>query len=190
MAPFKPENNLKAGPFGRGGSLGPKTLNLQTEGRPPPPKPPGGFRVEDRIGIQAPAEVIWEIVQDLDHWSDWNPTYPKAAGQVRIGEVLDVTLALEGQTPQQLKPRVLDWIPNEQLHWEMRMMGGMIKTIRYIEIEALGPENCVVNNGEIFGGLMGPSLGKRVGRSVRRGFKAMNEALKARAEALWAERQR
>jgi hypothetical protein len=44
----------------------------------------------------------------------------------------------------------------------------------------------VVDNGEIFGGLMGPSLGKRMGRTVQRGFRAMNEALKARAEAQWA----
>jgi hypothetical protein len=45
-----------------------------------------------------------------------------------------------------------------------------------------------VDNGEIFGGLMGPSLGKRMGRTVQRGFKAMNEALKARAEETWRAR--
>ena len=185
MAPFKNEPNLLAGPFARKG-MGPKIQSAAPEAKLPPPKAPSGVTVEDRIGIQAPAEVIWEIVRDLDRWSEWNPTYPKASGEVRIGEVLDVTLVLEGQPPQALKPKVLDWIPNEQLHWELRMMGGMIKTIRYVEIEALGPENCVVNNGEIFGGLMGPSLGKRVGRNVRRGFKAMNEALKERAEAAWA----
>jgi hypothetical protein len=188
MAPFKPEPNLLAGPFASK-SMGPKIQSAAPDSKLPPPKPPRGVTIEDRIGVQAPAEVIWEIVRDLDHWSEWNPTYPKASGEVRIGEVLDVTLALEGQPPQALKPKVLDWIPNEQLHWELKMMGGMIKTIRYIEIEALGDESCIVNNGEIFGGLMGPSLGKRVGRTVRRGFKAMNEALKARAEAAWARQK-
>ena len=186
--PFKPGPDLLAGPFARKG-MGPKIESASSENKLPPPKPPGGVTVEDRIGIQAPPEVIWEIIQDLPGWAEWNPTYPKASGQVRIGEVLDVTLALPGQAPQALKPRVLDWIPNEQLHWELRMMGGLIKTIRYIEIEALGPENCVVNNGEIFGGLMGPSLGKRVGRTVQRGFKAMSEALKERAERDWQRRK-
>jgi hypothetical protein len=69
------------------------------------------------------------------------------------------------------------------------MMGGAIKTIRYIEIEALAEASCIVDNGEIFGGFMGPSLARRIGRNVQRGFRAMNEALKARAEAAWAERQ-
>jgi hypothetical protein len=80
-------------------------------------------------------------------------------------------------------------VPGEQLHWQLTMMGGMIKTLRFIEIEPLAPESCVVSNGELFRGLMGPSLGRRMGRTIHRGFKAMNEALKARAEAEWERRK-
>lgn len=186
--PFKPGPDLLAGPLARRGSMGPQTLSLQTEGKPPPPKPPSGFRIEDRIGIHAPAEVIWDIVHDLSRWREWNPTYPRATGQVRIGETLTLTLALPGQPEQEIKAKVLDWAPNEQLHWQLSLMGGLIKTLRYIEISPLAETGCVVDNGELFGGLMGPSLGKRMRGPVRRGFLAMNEALKARAEAEWAKR--
>ena len=187
--PFKPGPDLLAGPFART-SLGPK-MAAPDDGamKLPPPKPPAGLRVEDRIGVQAPAALIWEIIADLPRWHEWNPTYPKADGVVRIGELITVTLALPGQAAQELKPRIMDWVPTEQLHWELKMMGGLIKTLRYIEIEALGEANSVVDNGELFGGLMGPSLGKRMGRTVQRGFKAMNEALKERAEAMWAEQK-
>ena len=187
--PIKPEPDLLAGPFAKRGTLGPRMTSMEDAGKLPPPKAPNGLRIEDRIGIQAPAEVIWEIVSDLGSWREWNPTYPEAEGQIRIGEVLSVTLTLPGQPPQALKAKVLEWVPNEQLHWELRLMGGLIKTLRYIEIEALTNQSCVVDNGEIFGGLMGPSLGKRMGGAVRRGFRAMNEALKDRAEATWAERR-
>jgi hypothetical protein len=189
MSPFKPGPDLLAKPGGRRGGMGPQTLNLKTEGKPPPPKGPSGVRVEDRIGVQAPAEVIWDIVYDLSRWSEWNPTYPKAQGEVRIGETLDLTLALPGQPEQALKAKVLDWVPNEQLHWRLTLLGGLIKTLRYIEITPLSEVGCIVDNGEIFGGLMGPSLGRRMARPVRQGFKAMNEALKARAEAEWAKRR-
>ncbi|MDZ4374084.1 MAG: SRPBCC domain-containing protein [Phenylobacterium sp.] len=181
--------DLLSGPLGRRGSMGPKIMSLKTEGKPPPPKPMAGLRVEHRIGIQAPAEVVWDIVYDLERWADWNPTYPKASGDVRIGETLDITLALPDQPPQPLKPRVLEWVPNEQLHWRLTMMGGLIRTTRYIEIQTLHQSGCIVDNGEIFSGLMGPSLGRRVRGLVRRGFAAMNEALKDRAEAIWAERR-
>ena len=189
MSPFKPGPDLLAKPGGRKGGLGPQTLNLQTEGKPPPPKGPRGFRVEHRIGVQAPAEVIWEIVHDLSRWNEWNPTYPQAAGDIRIGNVLALTLVLPGQPNQELKAKVLDWVPNEQLHWQLSLIGGLIKTLRYIEISPVSDTGCIVDNGEIFGGLMGPSLGRRMGRTVRRGFESMNEALKTRAEAEWAARQ-
>lgn len=180
---------LKAAPFGRTGGMGPRTMSLKTEGKPPPPKGPKGLRVEDRVGINAPAEMIWEVLYDLERWSEWNPTYPKAAGQFRIGEQLTLTLALPGQAEQEIRPRVLEWVPNEQIHWQLTLLHGAIKTLRYIEIDALAEESCVVDNGEIFSGLMGASLGKRMAGPVRRGFRAMNEALKEQAEALWRTRK-
>ena len=189
--PWQPPPNLRAGPFGgKGASMGPKLMNIKTEGKPPPPKGPKGFRVEDRIGVQAPAEVIWEIVHDIERWGEWNPTYTSVEGKVRIGEVLTATLVLPGEAPQVIRPRVLEWSPPSQLHWELKLLGGAIRTIRYIEIEALAEASSVVDNGELFGGLMGPSFARRTGRNIQRGFRAMNEALKARAEAVWAERKR
>jgi hypothetical protein len=83
----------------------------------------------------------------------------------------------------------MEWVPNEQLHWKLTMMGGLVRTIRYLEIEALAEASCIVTNGEIFGGFLGPSVGKRMGRSVYRAFSDMDDALKARAELLWERRK-
>ena len=183
-----PPLNLKSTMFSRGAvSLGPKPMG---EPKLPPPKPPPGVRIEHRIGIQAPAEVIWEIIRDLPRWHEWNPTYPNATGEIRIGNQLAVTAALPGQPPMDLKPTVLDWVPNEQLHWKASFMGGLVKTVRFIEIEALAEAGCIISNGEYIGGLLGGGVVRRIGRSAYRGFMAMNEALKVRAEAEWAAQSR
>jgi hypothetical protein len=175
-----PPPQLKAGLFAR--TVGaPKTDKAQA----PKASGPKGFAIEDRIGIQAPAEVIWDILYDLGRWKDWNPLYPKAAGDIRIGQALDLTLAIPGQAPREIQPVVLEWVPNEQLHWKLVMRGGLVKTIRYIEIEQLAEASCIVSNGEIFSGWMGPTLAKQMGRAIRRGFREMSEALKARAEAAY-----
>ena len=50
------------------------------------------LKIEHRIGVQAPPDVIWESLADLSTWADWNPLYPNAAGQIRIGETLDLDL--------------------------------------------------------------------------------------------------
>jgi hypothetical protein len=184
--PVPPPLQLKAGLFGRGGA--PKPPKPTATGAPPPKAPPG-LRIEHRNGVQAPPEVIWEVIADLKAWAEWNPLYPKAAGEIRIGSALDLTLALPGQTPQEIKPVVLDWVPNDQLHWKLAMAGGLVKTLRFLEIEKLADESCIVSNGEYFAGLMGPGLARRMGRTIYRGFKEMNEALKARAELLWQRRK-
>src|ERR1700682_2500622 len=107
------------------------------------------IKIEHRIGVQAPAEVIWEIVSDLSHWGDWNPLYPRAEGQLRIESRLELVLALPGQKPQVIRPTIIDWVPNEQIHWGLKMMGGLIRSVRYIEIEALTATGCIFSNGEI-----------------------------------------
>ncbi len=178
--PIAPPTPLKAGLFARGGA--PKVAKPTATGAPPP-KAPSGIQIEHRIGIQAPAEVIWGLIYDLGSWAEWNPTYSKAEGDIRIGGRLAMTVTLPGQAPMEIRPTVLEWVPNEQLHWRVSAVGGLIKTTRYIEIEALAEASCIVSNGEYIGGFLGTSLARRMGRSMHRGFTAMNEALKARAEA-------
>ena len=39
-------------------------------------------KLEHRIGVQAPAEVIWESLFDVPGWEGWNPLYPRAAGVI------------------------------------------------------------------------------------------------------------
>lgn len=178
---------LKVTPFQRKTKLGPA---LDAANRPlPPPKGPSGMRVEHRIGIQAPAEVIWEILYDLEGWKDWNPLYPKASGAIRIGGTLELTLALPNRTPQDFQAIVVEWVPNEQLHWRTRVKGGLIRTVRYFEIQSLAEASCIVENGEIIGGILGPRTARPMGRTIYRGFGVMNEALKERAEAVWRQRQ-
>ena len=138
--------------------------------------------IEHRIGIQAPPEAIWEVLADVAKWRSWNPLYPRAEGVVRIGAQLDLDLALPGRKLQVIRPVILDWIPNEQIHWRLTALGGMVRTIRFLEIEKLTETGCIFANGEVFDGLLGPTAVRSRRGSVRSGFAAMSEALQARVE--------
>ncbi len=142
-------------------------------------------KLEHRIGVQAPPEAIWAVIADIEGWSVWNPIYPKAQGTLRIGSPLTLELALEGRKPEVIKPVILDWVPNEQIHWRLTIMGGLVRTTRYFEIEKLSDTGCIFSNGELFDGLLGPTAVRSLQRPIRRGFAAMGEAVKARVEATW-----
>ncbi len=104
---------------------------------------------------------------------------------IRIGAPLELELALAGQAPRAIRPVIMDWVPNEQLHWRLSMVGGLVRSTRYIEIEQLVDDACIFSNGELFEGLLGPSVARRLRGPIRAGFAAMGEAVKARAEAAW-----
>ena len=142
-------------------------------------------RVEHRIGIRAPAEAIWGVIADIEGWSSWTPLYPRAQGALRIGSQIEVDLALPARKLQTIKPVILDWIPNEQIHWRLTAAGGLVRTIRFLEIEPLSDTGCIFANGEVFDGPLGPLALRSLRGSVRSGFRAMSEALKARVEAAW-----
>jgi hypothetical protein len=146
-------------------------------------------KVEHRIGIKASADTIWEILSDIEGWESWNPLYPKGAGVLKIGAQLDLILALPGKPSRPIKPTVIDWVPREQIHWKDTAFGGLVNTVRYMEIEALNEEGCVFSNGEIYVGMLAPHLVSRNKRLLRQAFTALGEALRDRAEAVWRERQ-
>ena len=147
-------------------------------------------KIEHRLGIQASPEAIWALIADIDGWARWNPLYPKAEGAIRIGSPLTLELALPGRKPQTIRPVVVDWVPNEQILWRLSMLGGLLKSTRYLEIEQLTETGCIFSNGELFEGLAGPTVARRMGPAIRAGFAAMGEAVKARVEAAWRPPER
>ena len=147
--------------------------------------PPLPLKIEARIGVQTPADVIWAMVSDINGWPAWNPLYPKAAGEVQFGAKLTLEVALPGEPPRPIHATVLDWTPDEQIIWNTRMMGGLLRTTRYIEIESLGPNNCIFSNGELFEGPMMRLISRKQRRAIKAGFTAFCETVRQRAEATW-----
>ncbi len=140
------------------------------------------FRVENRVGVKAPSDRIWEIIADLPSWGDWNPTFPQAEGIIAIGGVLTLTETIEGLHERPVRAAINDWVPYAQLIWSERR-GFQFTSTRYIEIEELAPGSCIVANGEIFGGMFGEGFFNKNKRLLRRACEEMGEALRLRAEA-------
>jgi hypothetical protein len=153
-------------------------------GRPPGPS------VEHSIEINVPAEFIWEMLEDVDSWSSWNPIYRTANGSIGLGDRIDMTVALPRMKPQKVAATVARSNPNTELHYGSPALGGLVNAMRYVEIEPTGPQSCIVTNGEAMSGLLGRLLARGVGPRVREALQQMNEALKPTAESRWQQRSR
>jgi hypothetical protein len=146
------------------------------------------YKLEHRIGVPTNSKAIWDVLSDLGRWPEWNTLYPEVTGLLRIAQRLKIKETFPGETPRLITPMVVDWVPNEQIIWTFNQMGGLVKRIRYIEIERLNDEdtNCILSNGEIWDGALGARLAKHRRRVLRRGFEQLNNDIVARLQKVKA----
>lgn len=137
-------------------------------------------QIEHRLGIQASADRIWELVVELDKWEHWNPIHPGATGQIGFGKTLQVVEAYPGEEKQTVEVKVCEWAPREQLVW--RSSGFLSVWLRFLEIEELGPKNCIFSNGVVVDGFLGKREAKRRKQALKLGFGILGEAVKEKAE--------
>ena len=143
------------------------------------------LRIEHRIGVRTPREPIWEMINDINGWGAWNPLYPKASGKIAFDAKLELTVAIPGEAPRDIRPTIVDWTPNEQIIWKLSMLGGLIRSTRYIETETLDNGNVIFSNGEIFEGQLVWLIDKKRRRAIKAAFTAFGETVRDRAEAAW-----
>jgi uncharacterized protein YegL len=49
------------------------------------------------IVIEAPSEVVWQVLVDFDSYSDWNPVEIEARGEAVVGAAFEHTGKLPGR---------------------------------------------------------------------------------------------
>lgn len=141
------------------------------------------IRIEHRIGIAASPEIVWNLIADLETWGDWNALHPEARGRIAIGGQLEVAEVLEGEPGRLHQVVIPDWTPEIQLVW-VNKRGFLSRSTRYFELEKLSEGGTLLANGEMFDGLRGEAWAKERRGKFLAAFEAINEAIKARAEAL------
>jgi len=134
------------------------------------------------IEIAASPERVWRELTDFASFGEWNPMIPTATGQVREGQRIRVTLKA-GKRAMTIKPRLLRVVANRELAWKGSLpVPGMFSGEHIFEIDSLGERRVRFHQWEKFSGLLVPLLSRMLDGDTRRGFEAMNAALKARAE--------
>lgn len=135
------------------------------------------------IEIDAPPDRVWSVLTDFDSFPDWNPFIRSARGEVEPGAKLEVRIEPPGGRAMTFKPTVLVAEPGRELRWLGRLLlPGLFDGEHIFRIEPLESGRSRFGQAERFSGVLVPLFGKTL-EQTRRGFEAMNEALRRRAEA-------
>ena len=139
------------------------------------------------IEIDAAPATVWTILTDLAGYPDWNPFITSSTGTVAPGERLVNHLEPPGGKPLTFKPRVTEVDEGRTFEWLGRLgLPGVFDGRHRFELVPHGDGTRLIQT-ELFTGLLVPMLGKSLVTGTVAGFRAMNFALKTRAEAVAPE---
>jgi hypothetical protein len=139
--------------------------------------------ISSEIEIAATPARVWSVLTDFERYGDWNPFITSIRGTPMQAEQLRVKMHPPGGVGMSVKPRVLSVEPERELRW-LGTLGprGLFDGEHSFRIVPLGEGSVRFLQTERFTGLLVPLLMLLVRNGTRRGFEAMNQALKRRAE--------
>jgi hypothetical protein len=139
--------------------------------------------IKTEITIQSTTEKVWNVLMDFENYPNWNPFITSVIGTSKKGEQLVNTLQLEGQKPQTFKPTILEVEKEKSFRWKGHLfIKGLFDGEHYFLLEKLDDAHVKLTHGEHFSGIMSGAIMKMIGEKTERGFVAMNNALKTKAE--------
>ena len=114
----------------------------------------------------------------------WNPFYHRAYGRVAVGEKLKVHQDLPGTEETTFHPTVTAVVPRQELRWVGRLyLPGLFDVEHDFLLEPLEGGSVLFTQRERFAGALASLIMPGLEAPLRQGLAAMNEAMKARAEA-------
>ena len=69
------------------------------------------------IEIEASPERVWQVLTDIDQFSEWNPFIRSAKGELKVGSQLEVMIQPPGSSGMIFRPRVLKLETNREFRW-------------------------------------------------------------------------
>ena len=135
-----------------------------------------------QIIIDASPEKVWQVLTDLDKYPEWNPFICHAIGKAETGKTVDIDFRPDGKGLK-LHCTVARFELNRELSWKYHAMHPMLFRGEHIfTIEPLGEKRIRFIDREEFHGLLVFTQAKDIDTNTKRGFEAMDKALKARIE--------
>jgi hypothetical protein len=138
--------------------------------------------VHDQIDIDASPERVWQVFTDFRSFPSWNPFIRKMKGKLVPGQRLRITLRL-GRRRLRFRPRVTVVKPAREIRWLARQpVPRLFDVERAFKFEPRGASGTRFVQFEVGRGLMAPIIMPLMHRRIAKGYAALNQALKARAE--------
>ena len=139
---------------------------------------------KNEIVIAAPVETVWDILTDLEKYSEWNPLLYQANGKVEVGETV-IVYAKTASKDMKFTCKVTRVEPLREFAWRFPVIHPILFRGEHIfRIEPTGEEEIKFIDREWFKGILLPTQAKDLETNGLMAMIEMGKALKDRAERI------
>lgn len=140
----------------------------------------------DEVVIQAPAELVWDILLDFDSYADWNAFCPTVKNDsLELGSAVDMMVDLGEGLARQVE-YICRVEPHECIAWRMdNRPGDPIHAVRSQYIKRIDDASCTYLSVDEFSGPEVQPMMEALAASVEAGFNRCAYGLKDHAEKLY-----
>ncbi|MQY22147.1 SRPBCC domain-containing protein [Nocardia macrotermitis] len=143
------------------------------------------FVIEDTVRIDAPAEVVWQVLTDFPRYREWNPFCVSAESTLEPGAPITMRVRLLGSGERTQREWIRSVDPGTAFSYRMKPIPlGALHSLRSHTVTPVDATHCRYDSHFELGGWLLPVVTGLMGAALRRGFGAMTAAVADRATQL------
>jgi uncharacterized membrane protein len=135
---------------------------------------------EDRIEIDAPPQVVWDVFSDVERWPEWTASVTSLTGQDGSALAAGKRFAIKQPGLQKLIWKVAEIEPGTSWTWVHRSPGVLVTARHYVT--ALPGGRTLVRQELDQRGVLGALVGRLTVKRTKRFLSMEARGLKARSE--------
>ena len=141
------------------------------------------YRIHYSLDIDAPPERVWEVITDLPRYGEWNPFVVACRSTLALGDPIEMRVKLFSAFAQPQRETILEHVPGKRLCYGLRPTPlGTLASRRCHEVWPLDAGRTRYGSRFELTGWLSPVVRALLSVQLTRGFRAMTEAIRLRAE--------
>jgi len=143
------------------------------------------FVVDTTVYIDAPADVVWQVITDFPRYGEWNPFVAECASTLTPGDPIDMVVNLGGPKPKRQREFIRTHTPGREFSYTMKPVPlGALHSLRSHTISEVSPRRTRYESHFEIAGWLRPVVTTALGKQLSRGFEGMTAAVQRQAETL------
>ncbi|MCX6650909.1 MAG: SRPBCC domain-containing protein [Methanomassiliicoccales archaeon] len=137
--------------------------------------------IKGTVMINEPAAKVWTTITDFASYPEWNPFITLMKGELKEGNVFDVTVSLPDRQDTKFQSKLVKVEPHKEMLFHGKIKGVLMTDDHSFLIEPLEENECVFSQNIVFRGLLS-YLTRGIICDSEKGLQRMNEETKKRCE--------